>query len=60
MDRTKGGQGFPLRAPLLGAGGHPLRNCVFQVRAEFVPNLIAFRVWQSRHCLAQKAFRFRL
>ncbi len=32
---------------------------VFNVGAKFRPDLIAFWGWQSRYCLAEKAFRFR-
>ena len=56
---TQGRHGFLFCTCLLGALRYPLLDSVLQVRAQFVFGLTAFQERQSRHCLAEKAFRFR-
>ena len=56
---TQGPHGFLLRLRAFGALRYPLLDSVLQVRAQFVFGFTAFQERQSRHCLAEKAFRFR-
>ena len=57
-DVAKGRNCFPLRRRTFVLRVM-LLDRVFNVGAKFRPDLIAFQGWQSRHCLAEKAFRFR-
>ena len=59
LDVTKGCHGLLLRRSWLLAMRYRLLNGILEVRTQFIPGLFTFWEWQSRHCFAEKAFRFR-